>query len=110
MIDYKDLGSRVRALRRDQGMTQETLAEKVGLSTSFLGHIERGSRIASLETLVMLCNTLKVSPQELLAASLEDDLSAHMPATFSAAERMKLSSFLRMACDALDNWAEDDFV
>ncbi len=109
-MDYVLLGKRVRIRRTVLGITQAELAERIDVSTSFIGHIERGSRIASLETLVMLCNTLKVSPQELLAASLEDDLSAHMPATFSPAERMKLSSFLRMACDALDNWAEDDFV
>lgn len=69
-MDYRDLGIRVRTIRRQAGMTQEELAEKVGISASFLGHIERGSRVASLETLVALCNTLNISPVYLLEASL----------------------------------------
>ena len=54
MVDYKDLGRRVRALRRAAHLTQEELAEQVGISASFMGHVERGSRVASLDTLVAL--------------------------------------------------------
>lgn len=104
MIDYKDFGRRVRTLRRKLSLTQEELAEQVGISASFLGHIERGSRIASLETLVLLCNTLQTSPQHLLAASLDDGIAAHMPPTLSVEERAKLGSFLRMAQDTLNGW------
>ena len=70
-MDYKDLGARVRIARKKLGMTQEKLAEQVGISASFLGHIERGTRVASLETFVLLCNALKIKPEELLASSLE---------------------------------------
>lgn len=106
MIDYKDLGHRVRVIRRKQGLTQEELAEKVGISASFLGHIERGSRIASLETLVALCNTLKTTPQHLLAASLDDELTSHMPPEMSSADRSKLSTFLRLAQETINGWED----
>ena len=106
MIDYKDMGKRIRVLRRKNGMTQEQLAEKAGISASFMGHIERGSRIASLETLVALCNALKVTPQHLLQASLDDELDAHMPSEFSAEERYRLSTFLRIANETINNWGE----
>ena len=104
MIDYKDFGHRVRVIRRKQGITQEELAEQVGISASFIGHIERGSRIASLETLVALCNTLKTSPQHFLAASLEDELTAHMPAELTAEDRSKLNTFLRLAQETISGW------
>lgn len=68
-MDYIDLGRRVKELRRKQSLTQEALAEKLDISTSFLGHIERGTRIASLETLVKLCIALDTDPNYLLAAS-----------------------------------------
>ena len=71
---YQGLGKRVRQQRILAQMTQEKLAEAAGISLSFLGHIERGTRKASLDTLVKLCNVLKVSPQLLLQDSLEDDL------------------------------------
>lgn len=105
MIDYKDLGSRIRLLRRKQGLTQEELAEKCDISASFMGHIERGSRIASLETLVALCNALQASPQYLLSASL-DSFVEHMPENLSRADRSKLSAFLRLAQDTISNWGE----
>ncbi|MBR3763820.1 MAG: helix-turn-helix transcriptional regulator [Clostridia bacterium] len=104
-IDYKDLGKRVRELRRASDLTQEELAEQCGISASFLGHIERGTRVASIETLVCICNTLRVTPQYLLSASLHtfDD---HMPEGISAENRARLSEFLRLAQDTLANWNE----
>ena len=102
-IDYKDLGKRVRELRRKMGLTQETLAEKCGISASFMGHIERGTRVASIETLVGLCNLLQVTPQYLLSASL-NTFEPYMPTGISAENRNRLSEFLRLAQDTLENW------
>ena len=60
-MDYVAMGARIRAYRKQRGMTQAGLAKSVGISTSFIGHIERGTRIASLETLVRLSEILDVS-------------------------------------------------
>ena len=104
-MDYKDLGNRVRTVRRQQSLTQEQLAEKVGISSSFLGHIERGTRVASLDTLVALCNTLNVTPEYLLSASLHN-FDQKMPEGLSEQERSRLSEFLRLAQDTVRNWNE----
>lgn len=69
-MDYTALGNRIKKLRQPFLATQEQLAEQVGISASFWGHIERGTRIASLATLVAICNTLEVSPEYLLCDSL----------------------------------------
>ena len=66
-MNYVDFGRRVKHLRKEQGITQEELALNVGISASFLGHIERGTRVASLETLVKLCHALNTHPNHLLA-------------------------------------------
>ena len=50
-------------------MTQEQLAEAAGLSASFLGHIERGTRVASVDTLEKLAAALEVTPNDLLGIS-----------------------------------------
>ena len=102
-MDYKDLGNRVRTVRRQQSLTQEQLAEKVGISASFLGHIERGTRVASLATLVAICNTLNVTPEYLLSASLHT-FDQRMPEGLSEHDRAKLSEFLRRAQDTVRNW------
>ena len=60
-IDYKELGKRIRAERRRQDLTQEKLAEMTDISDSFMGHIERGGRTLSIETLAKLANALNLS-------------------------------------------------
>lgn len=70
IMNYIAFGKRIRSRRRSMRLTQEQVAEQVGISLSFLGHIERGTRKASLETLVSICNVLKTSPSVLLRDSL----------------------------------------
>ena len=60
-IDYMELGKRIRAERRKKDLTQEKLAEMAEISDSFLGHIERGGRTLSIETLAKLANALNLS-------------------------------------------------
>lgn len=71
---YAQLGRRIKQQRTLARMTQEKLAEKAGISLSFLGHIERGTRKASLDTLVKICNALNISPNLLLQDSLKEGL------------------------------------
>jgi len=73
-MNYDALGRRIRAQRRSIKMTQEQLAEKTGVSLSFIGHIERGTRKASLDTLVSISNALCISPSILLQDSLIVDV------------------------------------
>ncbi len=70
MLDYIALGKRIKKERKAQKMTQEDLASRAGISLSFLGHIERGTRKASLDTLVNIANALMVSTDMLLQESL----------------------------------------
>ncbi len=64
-IDYSKIGSRIRIQREYIGLTQEELAEACGLSASFIGHIERGSRKMSLESLYKLASVLACHIDEL---------------------------------------------
>jgi len=88
-MQYDKLGERIRQQRVLAKMTQEKLAEKAGISLSFLGHIERGNRKASLETIVGICNALKVSPNLLLQDSLDDNLLGEEQ-QFSSSQRRLL--------------------
>lgn len=63
---YKQIGAQVRRYRKEQGLTQEELAAQAGISASFLGHIERGTRVLSVDTLMRLCQAMRVTPNELL--------------------------------------------
>ena len=65
-LDYGKMGMRIRQVRKAKGWSQDDLAKKCGISMSFLGHIERGTRIMSLETFVSLCGALDTNADELL--------------------------------------------
>ena len=65
-LDYSAMGKRIRQVRKVKGWSQDELARKAGISMSFLGHIERGSRIMSLETFVSICSALGAGADELL--------------------------------------------
>lgn len=75
-MDYIELGKRIRAARSRLNLTQEQLAEQAELSAAFVGHIERGTRVLSVETLVRLCRVLQITPNALLSFSVFEDLSA----------------------------------
>ena len=105
-MDMIDLGNRIRLSRQSAHLTQEQLAEKMGVCTSFIGHIERGTRVTSLETLVTLCNVLNVSMDYLLAKSLTNNYEKDMPLGLSDREKDRLSEFLRMAQDTVRRWED----
>ncbi len=65
-LDYAKMGMRIRQVRKVKGWSQDTLAKKCGISMSFLGHIERGTRIMSLETFVNICGALEAGADEIL--------------------------------------------
>ena len=54
-------------------MTQEELATAADVSTSYIGHNERGLKRCSLETLIGISNALNVTPDILLQDSLRGD-------------------------------------
>ena len=77
--DYQKIGQRIRMLRMKSGLTQEQLAEASDLSVPYLSHIERGSKRASLETLVRVAGALDVTVDRLLSGIQPADRDAFLP-------------------------------
>lgn len=63
---------RLGELRKKRGLSQQQLAEQLGLSTSAIGMYERGKREPSHETLREICNFFDVSTDYLLGFEDED--------------------------------------
>lgn len=61
----KRLGERIQKLRKLNGLSQETLAEQLGIATNTLSSIETGNAFMTSSTLEKIIETLNVSPQEL---------------------------------------------
>ncbi len=62
----KEIGLRIVALRKMQGLTQEDLAGLAEIDRSFLSEIENGHKNLSVETLHKIAVALKVKPSKLL--------------------------------------------
>jgi transcriptional regulator with XRE-family HTH domain len=58
-------GKKLRFFRRQKDLTQEQLAEAIGVSVEFISNIERGINAPSFETLEKLCEALQLLPKEL---------------------------------------------
>ena len=65
-MDYYQIGQRVRRFRRAQGLSQEALAERVGISVTHMSHIETGNTKLSLAVFAALAEGLGVAADELL--------------------------------------------
>ena len=70
-LDYFRLGMNIRRYRKKRNLTIEKLAEKVEISDSFMGLIERGQSIPSLETIVNIANALGTGTDALLGYDLQ---------------------------------------
>ncbi|WP_315080642.1 helix-turn-helix transcriptional regulator [uncultured Clostridium sp.] len=67
---YEKLGNNIKLERLRLNLTQEQLSEKLDISTSYLGRIERGERNVPLDTLIRLAGILNVSIDYLLRDSI----------------------------------------
>jgi len=108
-MDYLDLGKRVRARRTELNWTQEKLAQEIGVSTSFIGHIERGSRKASIDTLVQLANAMQISVDSLLKGSLKPVKNAVDPfADLTSGQKKAMMQILTAAHDQVLVWNSEE--
>lgn len=72
VLNYELLGKQIRKQRKEKKYTLEQLAEKLDVSTTFIGQIERAKGIPSLETLVKIANVLEISIDSLLFGDLNN--------------------------------------
>ena len=64
----KELGLRIRSLRKRQGLTQEEMADKCDLHWTYIDGLERGERNPTLTTMQKVAEGLGVGLTELLSA------------------------------------------
>lgn len=65
------IGKNIRKYRLMKKYRQEDLAERTGLSANYIGMVERGEKVPSLETFINILNALDVSADMVLADVLK---------------------------------------
>jgi len=72
IFDFRAIGNRLLTFRKSTGMTQAELAEKAGLSDRTYADIERGTVNMRLETLLRICDVLRITPNDILTQETEN--------------------------------------
>lgn len=65
------VGGNIRNTRQKRGLSQERLALKAGLNTSYLGQIERGEKSPTISVIDKIALALDVNIKEIFEANLE---------------------------------------
>ena len=66
-FDNKLVGSTIRRLRKEKGMTQEFLSSFAGIARSHLAMIETGSKQPNFETIWRIAQALNISVTSLVS-------------------------------------------
>lgn len=61
----RQVGERIRMFRMAQGLSQEKLANEIGMKPGYIGHLERGLKSPTVETLARICGGLGITLAEL---------------------------------------------
>ena len=70
-MNYSTIGKNIRKYRTDKNLRQEDLAERANLSVNYVGAVERGEKIPSLETFIHILNALEISSDLVLCDVLK---------------------------------------
>ena len=68
-IDYKLIGARIKSIRKNKGITQNVLAEKLDVSVGYVSQVERGITKISLDLLGAIASILNCDISSLITES-----------------------------------------
>lgn len=88
-MNRKNIGQNIRTLRRQCGITQAVMAEKTGVSTDHISHVEIGSGTISISLLIEICKLLEVTPNDVLAGEYTPDRLENAPSLKEGSPFMK---------------------
>lgn len=66
MSDLKEMGKRIQNRRKQQGYTQEQLADMMNVSIQMVSNLERGNKAIRIDNLINLCESLDISADYIL--------------------------------------------
>lgn len=95
-IDAKTVGRRIYSFRRKARLTQEKLAEEVGVSPEFIGNIERGVSTPSILTLFRITLALDITFNDLIDKSVAIWTDEDKPCTLREPQSIY--------CNTLSDW------
>ena len=77
-INFSLIGLRIKTFRLRKQMTQAELAEKIDMSVTYVSHIERNKKHASLKSLILISDALEITVDVLLSGNQRNAPSEHI--------------------------------
>lgn len=71
-IDFSKIGNRISARRKELQLTQEMVTDLTDISTNQLSNIENNRSVPTVETILKLCEALKVTPDYFLLGIIKN--------------------------------------
>lgn len=112
-MDYYAIGQRIRKIRKAMGLSQEQIAERVGISVTHMSHIETGNTKLSLEVFAAITSSLDCRADELLFGTREiigaeafGDIVLVLQ-SLSAREMCIVSDVVKSTAEALKKYEDD---
>lgn len=88
-----EIGNKIRYFRENRGLNQKELANRIGVSNSRVSNWEQGINRPDADTLVLICNVLQVSADELLDIRISEleltDKERHVVINYRAKPEMQ---------------------
>ena len=76
-VDLAEIGKRIQLRRKQQGLTQEQLADRMNVSIQMISNLERGNKAIRIDNLINLSQILDVSTDYILTGKeTQDDFHA----------------------------------
>ncbi len=111
MVNYEELGNRIRSRRQLLGKTQKQVAQEVNVAPSFYCNIEKGLRVPSVDTLVAIANALDTGLDILLVDSLVNAIPRRSPDEMRVIRRFLREEIAKMLDeDEIIQPPDDDMI
>lgn len=90
-----NVGSRIKEIRIKRGLTVNGLANKAGISQSYLRDIELGNKQPTVEYLEYICDALKITLVGFFDLEENSDKLMHLIAKMNQTQKEKLVELLK---------------
>lgn len=101
-IDYKAMGQRIKARRKEKKLTQEELAEIIEIGPSHIGEIERGTSVCSLAVLVNIATVLELNLDTLIKGINDENADRAFSELLETVSKDKQELYIRLCENIAD--------
>lgn len=107
ILNYRIMGFRIAQRRQALGLRQAQLSKAAGVTQKYISDIETGKKHPSLETLVNICEALRITPDYVILGAMvkeEDKNIVDSLKLLSPQEKRKAEKIIRVLCEKSDDW------